>query len=129
MPPQFGPYIPGPGPHPNSHIRGVAPPPNVSSAEDPKGGKPPSSKISSGGPPQPHPSQLAHYEALKAGAVGPGGPPGPGPMYNPPYPGHPVPLRHPGDPHGHPPDQPPNRGEFSGLVSYFSSQHDDLEQQ
>lgn len=51
-------------------------------------------------------------------------------MYNPPYPGgHPVPgMRHPGDQQqGHP--EAPNRSEFGGLVSYFSAQHDDLEQQ
>lgn len=82
---------------------------------------------SNAGPPPPHPSQLAHYEALKASG-GPGGGP---PMYNAPYPGHPVPVRHPGEHPGHGghPEQQPNRGEFSGLVSYFSSQHDDLEQQ
>lgn len=113
LPPQFGPYIPGP--HPNPHLRGPAP----SAVEDPKGkkvgGLPPG-----GPPPPPHPSQLAHYEALKAAG---------GPMYAPPYPGgHAVPaMRHPGDQQGHP--EAPNRGEFSGLVSYFSAQHDDLEQQ
>lgn len=76
-------------------------------------------RLGHGGPP-PHPSQIAHYEALKAAG---------GPMYNPPYPGgHPGAIRHPGAPeHGHGPEAP-NRGEFSGLVSYFSAQHDDLDQ-
>lgn len=119
MPPQFGPYIPGH--HSNPHIRGP-PPPSTSSSEEGKGkskGGPPPTTAPSGQPPAPHPAQLAHYEALKAAG---------GPMYNPPYPGGP-PVRHPGEPQGQGHPDAPNRGEFSGLVSYFSSQHDDLEQQ
>lgn len=66
-----------------------------------------------------HPPQhlAQHYESLKAGA----------PMYNVPYPGHP-PGRHPGE-QAQQSQEPTQRGEFSGLVSYFSAQHDDLEQQ
>lgn len=89
-----------------------------SSGEDVKGKKGPPPPSPAPGPP--HPSQLAHYEALKAAG---------GAHYNAPYPGpHPgAGMRHPGDPHAHP--DAPNPGEFSGLVSYFSAQHDDLEQQ
>lgn len=119
LPPQFGPYIHG---HPpNSHVRGPAPP--SSSGDDPKGKKvavaPPTTTALPPGPP--HPSQLAQYEALKAAG---------GPHYNSPYPApHPgAIMRHQGDPQAHP-DAPSNPGEFSGLVSYFSAQHDDLEQQ
>lgn len=105
-------------------------------ADDSKSGKvppqPPSSKSAhreglgvpptTGSPGMTHPPpHLAHhYESLKAGV----------PMYNAPYPGNAGPPRR------HPSEQPPpeqelptQRGEFSGLVSYFSAQHDDLEQQ
>lgn len=127
MPPQFGPYVPGHPPN-SSHIRGPPPNPSGSGEQHAKGkkqaaGAPPVPVPSGagGGLPPPHPSQLAHYEALKNAG---------GPIYNAPYPGgHPMAgMRHPGDPHGHP-DVPANRGEFSGLVSYFSAQHDDLDQQ
>lgn len=129
LPPQFGPYIAG---HPpNSHVRGPTP---GGAGEDPKGKKIEGSLggaqqpggSSSVNPGPPHPAQLAHYEAMKAAG---------GSMYNTQYPPegpHPgrIGVRHPGPPPpGARPEAVPNRGEFSGLVSYFSAQHDDLEQQ